>query len=111
MAQVVQGLVQPASAIDFWEHLSAVLTDEVVLAEAQAVGMDWPEIADGRAKLVETRGLLIRLAVTEGWLMRGAARIMLDPDPQEALAAARPWIEDAQRQAFAATDPPASEPA
>jgi hypothetical protein len=111
MAQVVPGLVQPTSAIAFWEHLSAVLTDEVVLAEAQAVGMDWPEIADGRAKLVETRRLLVHHAVARGWLMREAARVMLDPSPQEALAAARPWIEDAQRRAFTALGPSTPAPA
>jgi hypothetical protein len=86
---------------EFWENLAAVLTDEVVILEAQAVGMDWPELADGRRRLVSTRAHLVKLARVAGWLTADEARLFLGAEAQEALAAARPWVERAELRSLA----------
>ncbi len=84
----------------FWENLAAVLTDEVVIQEAQAVGMDWPEMAQGLSRLVATRAHLVKTAYAAGWLTPDEAILFQGSDAAEALAAARPWIERAEQRAL-----------
>jgi hypothetical protein len=101
MDLVVAEYASVSSPDDFWEKLCAVLTDEIVILEAQAVGMDWPELAEGRRRLVATRALIVRTAWTRGWLTADEARLFQGAAASEALAAARPWIERAERRALA----------
>jgi hypothetical protein len=84
----------------FWENLAAVLTDEVVISEAQAVGMDWPEMEQGLARLVATRAHLVKIAYAAGWLTPDEAILFQGANPQDALSAARPWIERAEQRAL-----------
>ena len=84
----------------FWLNLGALLTDEVVLVEAQAAGMDWPEMADGRRRLATTRRAIVELAVTRDWVGEQDRSLLEGDDPQEVLAAARPWIEREQQRQF-----------
>jgi hypothetical protein len=84
----------------FWENLAAVLTDEVVIAEAQAVGMDWPEMKQGLKRLVATRAHLVKTAYASGWLTADEAMLFQGASAPDALAAARPWIERAEQRAL-----------
>ncbi len=88
---------------EFWLGLSAVLTDEVVIAEAQAAGMDWPDFEIGRRRLIVTRRVMIASAAGNRWIGTAEAELLAHDDPQFALAAARPWIEREQRRAFGET--------
>jgi len=88
---------------EFWTNLAAVLTDEIVIREAQAAGMAWPELDDGRLRLVSTRALIVKVAWVRGWITADEARLFATYPPQEALAAARPWVERIQRRELAAT--------
>ena len=88
----------------FWENLAALLTDEVVIIEAQAVGMDWPEFAEGRRRLVATRRLITSRAVMNGWITPAEASLFGGDDAQQAFEAARPWIEREQQTAFEAAE-------
>ena len=93
----------PVSSVDeFWENLAAVLTDEVVIIEAQAVGMDWPELAEGRRRLVSTRAHIVKTAWVQGWLTADEARLFQGAEATEALAAARPWVERAELRSLEA---------
>jgi len=103
MDTVVAEYATVSTVDEFWMNLAAVLTDEIVIREAQAAGMDWPELDDGRFRLVSTRALIVKLAWVRGWITADEARLFLTYPPQEALAAARPWIERIQRRELAAT--------
>lgn len=83
---------------EFWLNLGAVLTDEVVLVEAQQAGMDWPDLAEGRRRLGNTRRALVNRAVEHGWVTADESWVLLASDPQESMAAARPWIEREQER-------------
>jgi hypothetical protein len=100
MDMVVAEYATVSNPDDFWAKLAAVLTDEVVIIEAQAVGMDWPELDDGRRRLVSTRSVICRTAWTAGWISADEARLFQGAEPQEALAAARPWIERAEQRSL-----------
>jgi len=82
----------------FWTNLAAVLTDEVIIREAQAAGMDWPELDEGRLRLVSTRALIVKSAWVRRWISSDEARLFATADASEALSAARPWIERVQRR-------------
>jgi hypothetical protein len=97
-----------SSVDEFWGHLAAVLTDEVVIIEAQTVGMDWPELAEGLRRLVSTRAHLVKTAWVRGWLTADEARLFQRAEAREALAAAAPWIERAGLRSLAAAEPGAT---
>jgi hypothetical protein len=101
MDDVIAELAAVGASGEFWLNLGALLTDEVVLAEAQAAGMDWPDLADGRRRLVSTRKVIVHTAEQQGWISGQDATLLVGADPQEVLAAARPWIEREQRRQLA----------
>ncbi len=68
--------------------------------------MDWPDLADGRRRLVNTRRAIIGVAVKQGWIATQKSWLLLGPDPQEVLAAARPWIERERRRQLGETESP-----
>ncbi len=90
---------------EFWLNLGALLTDEVVIVEAQAAGMDWPDLADGRRRLVNTRRTIIGVALRHDWIGTQESWLLMGADPQEVLAAARPWIEREQQRQLGETEP------
>ncbi|MEI7742175.1 MAG: hypothetical protein WCK58_00340 [Chloroflexota bacterium] len=100
----MQALIEEFATADspetFWGNLSALLTDEIVIAEAQAAGMDWPEFAEGRERLRTTRKVIVRTAASQGWVAGDQRRLFLANDPAKVMAAARPWIEQVERIAF-----------
>ncbi len=98
MDEVIEEVARVGSPGEFWLALGALLTDEVVLSEAQASGMDWPDLAEGRRRLVNTRRRIVGTALAQGWVGRHEEGLLAGPDPQEALAAARPWIEREQQR-------------
>jgi hypothetical protein len=98
MDDVVADFADAGTPSRFWLNLGSVLTDEVVLVEAQAAGMDWPDLAEGRRRLVNTRRTLVATAAGQGWIGPTEAALLVGPDPQDALAAARPWIEREQQR-------------
>jgi hypothetical protein len=100
MDMVVAEYATVSSVDEFWENLAAVLTDEVVIVEAQAVGMDWPELAEGRRRLVSTRAHIVKTAWVQGWISADEARLFQGSDAPEVMAAARPWIERAEQRAL-----------
>jgi hypothetical protein len=106
MDDVIAEVASVSTPSEFWLNLGALLTDEVVLVEAQAAGMDWPELADGRRRLANTRRLIVDTAVANGWIGSEEEVLLTGPDPQEALAAARPWIEREQQRALGETESP-----
>ncbi len=97
---VVAEYATVSSMDEFWENLAAVLNDEVVIIEAQAIGMDWPELADGLRRLVSTRAHIVKTAWVAGWLTADEARLFQGAEAREALAAARPWIERTELRAL-----------
>jgi hypothetical protein len=106
MDDVIAEVAAVSSQGEFWLNLGALLTDEVVIVEAQSAGMDWPEMADGRRRLVNTRRVIVDTAVTQGWIGPQDRGLLVGEDPNEVLAAARPWIErEQQRQLGEAEDP------
>jgi hypothetical protein len=106
MDDVIPEVASVSTPGEFWLNLGALLTDEVVLVEAQAAGMDWPELADGRRRLANTRRLIVDTAVANGWIGSEEEVLLTGPDPQEALAAARPWIEREQQRSLGETESP-----
>jgi hypothetical protein len=100
MDMVVAEYATVSNPDEFWENLAAVLTDEVVIMEAQAVGMDWPDLAEGRRRLVATRSLLVKTAWVNGWLSPDEARLFQESQAPVALEAARPWIERAEQRSL-----------
>jgi hypothetical protein len=100
MDLVVAEYASVSNPDEFWEHLAAVLTDEVVILEAQAVGMDWPEFAAGRQRLIATRALIVQAARVQGWISADEARLLQAAEAREVLAAARPWIERVEQRAL-----------
>jgi len=101
MDMVVAEYATVSSVDEFWSNLAAVLTDEVIIIEAQAVGMDWPELAEGLRRLVSTRAHIVKSARVSGWLTADEARLFQGAEATEALAAARPWIERAELRSLA----------
>jgi hypothetical protein len=91
---------------EFWLNLGALLTDEVVIVEAQAAGMDWPDLAEGRKRLINTRRVIIGTAQKQGWIGTQESWLLMGADPQEVLAAARPWIEREQQRQLGETETP-----
>jgi hypothetical protein len=106
MDDVVAEYTSVTTPAEFWLNLGALLTDEVVIVEAQAAGMDWPDLADGRRRLVNTRRAIISAALKSGWIAIQESRLLMGPDPQEVLAAARPWIEREQQRQLGETQSP-----
>jgi hypothetical protein len=106
MDDVVAAFADVRSAGAFWLALGALLTDEVVLDEAQTAGMDWPDLEDGRRRLVNTRRTIVATAVERGWISGREEDLLGGPDAHEALAAARPWIEREQRRRMADVSAP-----
>jgi hypothetical protein len=106
MDDPVEAFANAETPGEFWLSLGAVLTDEVVIAEAQAAGMDWPDLDVGRQRLILARRVMIASAAGNDWIRTADAELLAHDDPQFALAAARPWIEREQRRAFAATRAP-----
>lgn len=100
MVDLVEAFASAPSVDVFWINLAAILTDEVVIVEAQAAGMDWPEFAEGRRRLVATRDALVNKAWSAGWISRGEVHVFTSQDPQAAMDAARPWFEQEQRHAL-----------
>jgi hypothetical protein len=100
MKDVLADFTTLADLDEFWENLAALLTDEVVILEAQAVGMDWPELGVGRRRLRATRRAISTTATMNGWITRAEASLFGGEDARGALEAARPWIEREQRTAF-----------
>jgi hypothetical protein len=106
MDDPVEAYTTVESSGEFWLSLGAVLTDEVVVSEALAAGMDWPDFAEGRRRLAATRRVIVATATANGWIGAGEAELLLHEDPQLALAAARPWIEREQQRDFGSTKEP-----
>jgi hypothetical protein len=106
MDDVIAEVASVSTPGEFWLNLGALLTDEVVLVEAQAAGMDWPELADGRRRLVNTRRMIIDSAVANDWISAAEEILLTGADPQEVLAAARPWIEREQQRVLGETESP-----
>jgi hypothetical protein len=105
MDDPVEAYASVANPGEFWISLGAMLTDEVVIAEALASGMDWPDFDTGRRRLLATRRLIVATASANGWI--GAeAEVLVDDDPHHALAAARPWIEREQQLQLGSTQDP-----
>jgi hypothetical protein len=109
MDDVIAEIANVSTPGEFWLNLGALLTDECVIAEAQSAGMDWPEMADGRKRLVSTRRAIIGTAVKRGWIGTQEQWLLMGQDPTEVYAAARPWIErEQQRQLGDAESPEGS---
>jgi hypothetical protein len=106
MDDVIAEVASVSTPGEFWLNLGALLTDEVVLVEAQAAGMDWPELADGRRRLVNTRRVIVGAAVDHAWISAAEQVLLTGADPQEVLAAARPWIEREQQRSLGETELP-----
>jgi hypothetical protein len=106
MDDVVAEYTSVNTPAEFWLNLGALLTDEVVIVEAQAAGMDWPDLAEGRKRLVNTRRAIVGIAVKRGWIAAQESWLLMGPDPQEVLAAARPWIEREQQRQLGETQSP-----
>jgi len=104
MEDILADYVSVATLDAFWENLAALLTDEVVIIEAQAVGMDWPEFADGRRRLQATRRAIASTAAKKGWITAAEANLFGGDDARRALEAARPWIEREQQTALEAAE-------
>ncbi len=104
MDMVVAEYATVSNVDEFWENLAAVLTDEVVIIEARAVGMDWPELTEGRRRLVSTRAHIVKTAWVQGWLTVDEARLFQTAEATEALAAARPWVERAGLRSLEAAE-------
>lgn len=104
MDEIVAEYASVGTREAFWLNLGAVLTDEVVIVEAQLAGMDWPDLAEGRQRLVNTRRVIVGSAVKNGWIGTQESRLLLGADPQEVFAAARPWIEREQQRQLGAAD-------
>jgi hypothetical protein len=100
MEDILTEYASVPDADTFWANLAALLTDEVVIIEAQAVGMDWPEFADGRRRLSATRRVIVATAATRNWITGTEADVFGGEDAQRALEAARPWIEREQQIAL-----------
>ena len=98
MDDVIGEVADVSSPGEFWLNLGALLTDEVVLVEAQSAGMDWPDLADGRRRLVLTRRAIVATALANLWIGSADEALLTGADPQEVLAAARPWIEREQQR-------------
>ena len=105
MDTVVAEYASVTNVDEFWTNLAAVLRDEVVIREAQAAGMRWPELDDGRLRLVSTRVLIVKTAWVRGWISPDEARLFATAEPSEALAAARPWIERTALRSLPAAAP------
>jgi hypothetical protein len=105
---VIAEIATVSTAGEFWLNLGALLTDEVVIVEAQSAGMDWPEMADGRKRLVNTRRAIVDTAVQQGWIGSQDQWLLMGEDPTEVYAAARPWIEREQQRQLGDTDAPES---
>ena len=103
MEDVLAELTDVSTPSAFWLNLGALLTDEVVLAEAQAAGMDWPDLAEGRRRLVNTRRVIVGTAHKRGWIGDRESGLLIGPEPEEVMAAARPWIEREQRRELGGT--------
>lgn len=106
MDDVVAEYTSVSTAAEFWLNLGALLTDEVVIIEAQAAGMDWPDLAEGRRRLVNTRRAIVGSALKHGWIATQESWLLMGADPQEVLAAARPWIEREQQRQLGETESP-----
>ena len=106
MDDPVEAFAMSDTPAEFWLGLGAVLTDEVIIAEAQAAGMDWPDFEAGRSRLILARRVMIASAAGNGWIRTAEAELLAHEDPQFALSAARPWIEREQRRAFGETGEP-----
>jgi hypothetical protein len=106
MDEPVEAYATVQSSGEFWLNLGALLTDEVVIAEALASGMDWPDFVEGGRRLVVTRRVIVATATANGWVGAGEAELLANDDPHLALAAARPWIEREQQRAFGDTKEP-----
>ncbi len=106
MDDVIAEIASVSTPGEFWLNLGALLTDEVVIVEAQSAGMDWPEMADGRKRLVNTRRAIVGTAVRHGWIGTQDQWLLMGEDPTEVLAAARPWIEREQQRQLGETESP-----
>jgi hypothetical protein len=106
MDEPIEAYTSVETADEFWLSLGAVLTDEVVIVEAVASGMDWPDFEAGRRRLAATRRRIVGAAVSSGWIGSPEAELLAHEDPNLALAAARPWIEREQERAFGDTRDP-----
>jgi hypothetical protein len=62
-----------------WLNLGALVTDEVAIIEAQAAGMDWPDLAEGRTRLVNTRRAIVGVALKQGWIATQESWLLLGP--------------------------------
>lgn len=100
---LVEAFATVTSAAEFWANVAAVLTDEVVILEAQAVGMDWPELEDGRRRLLATRHAVVQTAQGRRWITPAEAHDLTADDAHRALAAARPRIEREQERSLGET--------
>lgn len=106
MDNPVEAFATVESAGAFWLTLGALLTDEVVIAEAIASGMDWPDFEEGRRRLSATRRAIVETAASNGWIGRHDVELLVHDDPQLAMAAARPWIEREQQRDLGSTMEP-----
>lgn len=93
MDEVIADFATATDEDSFWANLERVLTDEVVIAEAQAAGMDWPEFESGRARLHATVRHLAGQGLDAGWITLDERDVLTGEDPQAALAAVRPHAE------------------
>lgn len=107
MDDPVEAYASVANPGEFWLSLGAVLTDEVVIAEALAAGMDWPDFDTARRRLMATRRVIVATASANGWIGL-EAEVLADDDPRLALAAARPWVEREQQRQLGSTLEPGS---
>ena len=106
MDDVIEEVANVGTPAEFWLNLGTLLTDEVVIVEAQAAGMDWPDLAVGRRRLVVTRHAIVATALANLWIGTQDEALLTGADPQEVLAAARPWIEREQQRALGDTGQP-----
>lgn len=103
MDEVIEDFATATDEDSFWTNLERVLTDEVVIAEAQAAGMDWPEFETGRARLRATVRQLTEQGIDAGWITVEDQSLIAGDDPAKGLEAVRPHAE--ARLPFA-IDPP-----
>jgi len=108
MDDVIEEVASVSTPGEFWLNLGTLLTDEVVPTETQAAGMDWPDLAVGRRRLVVTRHAIVATALANLWIRSQDEALLTGADPQEVLAAARPWIEQEQQRALGEPGAPES---
>jgi hypothetical protein len=106
MDDIVAEYSSVSTRSEFWLNLGALLTDEVVIVEAQAAGMDWSDLAEGRKRLVNTRRRIVAIALKQEWIGPQESWLLLGDEPQEVLAAARPWVEREQQRQLGETRSP-----